>query len=44
MEFVLDRSMPAFDRDRDLIRQVAEGSEDALRKLYDAYGQRLYVY
>ena len=44
MELVLDRNMPAFDSDRDLIRQVAAGDENALRKLYDAYGQRLYAY
>ncbi len=36
--------MPAVDSDRDLIRQVAAGSESALRRLYDAYGQRLYAY
>ena len=36
--------MPAVDSDRDLIRQVAAGDENALRKLYDAYGQRLYAY
>lgn len=44
MELALNRSMPTVDSDRDLIRQIAAGSEDALRKLYDVYGQRLYAY
>ena len=44
MDLVLSQSMPAVDSDRDLIRQVAAGNEDALRKLYDSYGQRLYAY
>jgi len=44
MELVLNRSMPAADSDRDLIRQLAAGNEDALRKLYAAHGQRLYAY
>ncbi len=44
MNIVLERNMPAADRDFELIRQVAAGSETALRKLYDAYGQRLYAY
>lgn len=46
MELVLEQPMPAADsnRDRELIRQVAAGHEDALRQLYDAYGQRLYAY
>ncbi len=36
--------MPAVDSDRDLIRQIAAGQEDSLRRLYDAFGQRMYVY
>lgn len=36
--------MPAVDPDCELIRQVAAGNQDALRKLYDAYSQRLYTY
>jgi RNA polymerase sigma-70 factor (ECF subfamily) len=40
----LDRNVPAVDSDRDLVRQISAGSEDALRKLYAAYGQRLYAY
>ena len=44
MELVLNRNMPAVDCDRDLVRQVAAGDENALRRLVDAYGQRLYAY
>ena len=44
MELVIHRSMSAVDNDRDLIQQIAAGSEDALRRLYDVYGQRLYAY
>ncbi len=36
--------MPAVDSDRELIRQVAAGQPEALRRLYDAYGQRMVVY
>ena len=36
--------MPAVDRDRELIRQIAAGDENALRQLVDVYGQRLYAY
>jgi RNA polymerase sigma-70 factor (ECF subfamily) len=44
MNLVLDQSMPALDSDRDLIRRVAAGDEDALREIYTVYGQRLYAY
>ena len=44
MELALEQHMPAVDRDRDLVQKVAAGNENALRKLYDAYGQRLYAY
>ena len=44
MDLVLNRNIQAVDSDCDLIRQIAAGSEDALRKIYDAYGQRLYAY
>ncbi len=44
MELALKRTMPAVDSDRELVRQVAAGDENALRKLYDAYGQRMYAY
>jgi RNA polymerase sigma-70 factor (ECF subfamily) len=44
MDLVLSQSMPAVDSDRDLIRQIAAGNEDALRKLYASCGQRLYAY
>jgi RNA polymerase sigma-70 factor, ECF subfamily len=44
MEVVLDRSMSFEDNDHELIRQMAAGGENALRKMYTAYGQRLYAY
>lgn len=30
--------------DKDLLRRITEGDEDALRSLYSAYGQRMYAY
>jgi RNA polymerase sigma-70 factor (ECF subfamily) len=44
MELALNRSIPAVDSDRELVRQIAAGNEDALRRLVDACGQRLYAY
>ncbi len=44
MELALNRTMPAVDSDRNLIRQIAAGQEEALRRLYDAFGQRMVVY
>ncbi len=44
MELALDRTMPAVDSDRELIRQIAAGQEEALRRLVDAYAQRMVVY
>lgn len=44
MEITLNRSLPAVDSERELIRQIAAGSEDALRALVDSCGQRLYAY
>ncbi len=55
MELALHPTMPAVDRDHELIRQIAAGcaaasdakraaGSEALRKLYDAYGQRMYAY
>jgi len=44
MDLVLEYHMPLADCDRDLIRQIAAGDEDALRRLYDTYGQRIYAY
>lgn len=63
MDLVLNQSMPAVDRDRELIRQMAAGQcashrsidashrsasasdgSEALRRLYAAYGQRMYAY
>lgn len=44
MDLALERNIPAVDNDRDLIRQIAVGNEDALRRLYDAYGQRMVAY
>jgi len=44
MDLALNRSAPATDPDRELLCQIASGSEDALRSLYDTYGQRLYAH
>lgn len=44
MDLVLNRELPATDSDRELIRQIAAGDENALRELYGIYGQRLYGY
>lgn len=44
VEIVLDRFMPVQESDIDLVRRVAAGDEEALRRLYAEYGQRLYAY
>jgi RNA polymerase sigma-70 factor, ECF subfamily len=44
MELALNRTMPAVDDDRDLIRQVAAGNETALRQVVAVYGQRMYAF
>jgi RNA polymerase sigma-70 factor, ECF subfamily len=35
---------PIIDPDLEITRQIAAGDEDALRKMYATYGQRMYVY
>jgi RNA polymerase sigma-70 factor, ECF subfamily len=35
---------PIIDSDLEITRQIAAGDEDALRKMYAAYGQRMYAY
>lgn len=40
----MERNITAVDPDLVWIRQIAAGDEDALRQLYDAYGQRMYAY
>jgi RNA polymerase sigma-70 factor (ECF subfamily) len=37
-------NMTAQEQDLDLIRRMTSGDENAMRELYAAYGQRLYVY
>ncbi len=44
MELALEYPLPAVDPDRQLLQRIAAGDEDALRQLYDLYGQRLYAY
>jgi RNA polymerase sigma-70 factor (ECF subfamily) len=45
MEQVLNRFMaPQETHDTELVRRMASGNEDALRRLYADYGRRMYAY
>ena len=44
MELLVNRSMKMVDSDTELLRCIAAGDEDALRRLVALYGQRLYAY
>lgn len=44
METALTQPIAAIEQDRDLVRRVADGDEQALRALYTSYGRRLYAY
>ncbi|HHX65177.1 MAG TPA: sigma-70 family RNA polymerase sigma factor [Chloroflexi bacterium] len=45
MEWILDRSMtPQGTQDAELVRRMAAGDEEALRRLYAAHDRRMYAY
>jgi RNA polymerase sigma-70 factor (ECF subfamily) len=44
MDLALHPKVVMIDSERDLMAQIAAGDEDALRRLYDGYGQRMYTF